>query len=49
MMNNESNDLEINQLKREIINLKKTIDFLNRENNRRKSEIQQLTAALRRG
>ena len=44
-----ADNFESTQLKREIADLKKKIDFLVRENNRRKSEIQQLTAVLRRG
>jgi chaperonin cofactor prefoldin len=44
-----TNEPTTQQLKEMIIELKKRVEFLERENNRRKSEINQIGNALRRG
>ena len=40
---------EISRLQSVITRLERELDFLKRENNRRKSEIQQLVSVIRRG
>lgn len=46
MMHNEPT---MQQLKEMIIELKRRVEFLERENNRRKAELSQISSAIRRG
>lgn len=44
-----TDDMSVKQLKEMIFELKKRVEFLERENNRRKAEINQISSAIRRG
>lgn len=44
-----NDDLTIKQLKEMVFELKRRVEFLERENNRRKVEVSQISSAIRRG
>lgn len=44
-----NDDVSARQLKEMVFELKKRVEFLERENNRRKSEVNQIGNAIRRG